>query len=203
MDAEEAEAGPSQPPPESEQPATVTSDSPGRLLIFDTLVDKFLKCLVEAGSYERFAHCYKKFYKLQPEFTRAIYNQFLEQLHASIQAEIQDMKEEGNLKSLLDSLDKMEKEAAKQTESQWRPTGVPEEDLRDHLVPFLLQQRDYLHKLVKEQDQENARLEQAVMAGRRRIQEMQQEIQRRQQAWQKLSQSQKELILSIQSGERL
>ncbi|CAI9536285.1 unnamed protein product [Staurois parvus] len=159
--------------------------------------------MVEAGSYQRFARCYKKFYKLQPELTRGIYDQFVAQLHSSIKAEIQEIKEEGNLEVLLNSLDKMEKDATTAADIQWRPSGVPEEDLRQHLVPYLLQQREYLRKLVKEKEQENAKLAQSVLAGRRKIEEMQQEIQKRQQAWQKLSQSQRELILSIQETEKV
>ncbi|XP_077320152.1 polyamine-modulated factor 1 [Lithobates pipiens] len=198
---EEAEAVPSTSGQSSEQPGA--ADAPGRLLIFNTLVDKFLEGLVEAGSYQRFARCYKKFYKLQPELTRGIYDQFVAQLHSSIKAEIQEIKEEGNLEALLDSLDKMEKDAANAADIQWRPSGVPEEDLRAHLVPYLLQQREYLRKLVKEREQENAKLAQSVLAGRRKVEEMQQEIQRRQQAWQKLSQSQREMILSIQKIEKV
>ncbi|XP_068107533.1 polyamine-modulated factor 1 [Hyperolius riggenbachi] len=199
MEAEAAPAGPSQ-PPGSEQPADLAAaKAEGRMFIFSTLLDTVLQGLVEAGSYQRFARCYKKFYKLQPEVTRGIYNQFVDQLQASIKAEIQEIKEEGNLEALLDSLDKMEAEAS--PDIRWRPSGVPEEDLRAHLVPYLLQQREYLRKLVKEKKEENEKLAQAVLAGRRRIEEMQQEIQRQQQAWQKLSKSQRELILSIQKAD--
>ncbi|XP_018421699.1 PREDICTED: polyamine-modulated factor 1-like [Nanorana parkeri] len=184
----------------SEQPEA--EEVPGRLLIFNTLVDKFLEGLVETGSYERFARCYKKFYKLQPELTRGIYDQFVAQLHSSIKAEVQEIKEEGNLEALLDSLDRMEKDSAAMTDLQWRPSGVPEEDVRDHLVPYLLQQREYLRKLVAERERENAKLARSVLAGRKKIEEMQQEIQRRQQVWQKLSKSQRDLILSIQGPEK-
>lgn len=35
-------------------------------------------------SYQRFASCYRGFYKLQPELTKSIHNQFVSQLQASI-----------------------------------------------------------------------------------------------------------------------
>ena len=35
-------------------------------------------------SYQRFANCYRCFYKLQPEMTRSIYDQFVSQLQTSI-----------------------------------------------------------------------------------------------------------------------
>ncbi|KAG9469950.1 hypothetical protein GDO78_019261, partial [Eleutherodactylus coqui] len=113
-------------------------------------------------------------------------------------AEIQEIKDEGNLEALLDSLDKLEREAGSKTDLQWRPSGIPEEDVRSHLVPYLLQQREYLCRILKKKEQENARLAQSVLAGREKIDEMRREIERRQQAWQNLSRSQRELIVSIQ-----
>ncbi|XP_075048177.1 polyamine-modulated factor 1 [Mixophyes fleayi] len=183
-----------------QQPGPAAAEFPGRLLIFNTLVDKFLEGLMEAGSYQRFARCYQKFYKIQPEITRSIYNQFVSQLHSSIKSEIQEIQDEGNLEALLDSLDKLQKEAGSRTDLQWRPSGIPEEDLRSHLVPYLLQQRVYLRRLLKERRQRNAKLAQSVLDGRKRIDEMQREIERRQQAWQKLSKSQRDLIVSMQES---
>ncbi|XP_069806108.1 polyamine-modulated factor 1 [Dendropsophus ebraccatus] len=185
------------------QPAADTGAAPaqtGRLLIFNMLVEKFLKGLVEAGSYQRFARCYRKFYKIQPEITRSIYDQFVSQLHASINAEIQDIKDEGNLEALLESLDKLEREAGDRSEPQWRPSGIPEEDLCSHLVPYLLQQREYLRKLLKEKQQENAGLAVSVLAKREKIEMMRREIEKRQKAWQDLGQSQRELVLSLQGS---
>ncbi|CAH2321702.1 Hypothetical predicted protein [Pelobates cultripes] len=183
----------------SQEPGPSAAGAPQRMLIFDTLVDRFLEGLVEAGSYSRFARCYRRIYKLQPEITRSIYDQFVAQLQKSIKDEIQELKEEGNLEALLDSLDNLETEAGGRTDLEWRPSGVPEEDLRSHLVPYLLQQREYLRKILKEQIEENAKLSQSVLAGRKRIEQMQKEIERRQQAWQELSKVQREMILSIQT----
>ncbi|XP_075704147.1 polyamine-modulated factor 1, partial [Rhinoderma darwinii] len=103
--------------------------------------------------------------------------------HSSINGEIQELKDEGNLESLLDTLDKLESEAGN-TDLQWRPSGIPEDDVRSHLVPYLLQQREYVRRLVKEKRQENARLAQSVLAGRETIDRMRKEIERRQQTWQ-------------------
>uniref|UniRef100_A0A8C5N3M2 Polyamine modulated factor 1 n=1 Tax=Leptobrachium leishanense TaxID=445787 RepID=A0A8C5N3M2_9ANUR len=182
-----------------QEPGLPSADTPPRMLIFNTLVDKFLDGLIEAGSYQRFARCYRRFYKLQPEITHSVYEHFVAQLQKSIKEEIQEIKDEGNLEALLDSLDNMEKEARDQTDLEWRPSGIPEEDLRSHLVPYLLQQREHLRAALKERVEENAKLAQAVMAGRKRIEEMQKEIERRQQAWQELSKAQREMVLSIES----
>lgn len=35
-------------------------------------------------SYQRFVNCYRCFYKLQPQLTKSIYDQFISQLQASI-----------------------------------------------------------------------------------------------------------------------
>ncbi|XP_044128819.1 polyamine-modulated factor 1 isoform X2 [Bufo gargarizans] len=188
MEAEETASscgvpGPSQPAVKTEAAAT-SADTSGRLLLFNTMVEKFLEGLIEGGSYQRFARCYRRFYNVQPEITRSIYDQFVSQLHASINAEIQEIKDEGSLEALLESLDKLEREAKTKTDPQWRPSGIPEEDVRSHLVPYLLQQREYMRRLLKEKQQENARLAQSVLSGREKIEEMRREIERRKQAWQ-------------------
>ncbi|KAM4013955.1 polyamine-modulated factor 1 [Anomaloglossus baeobatrachus] len=198
MEAEERASSSALAAPSSEaEPAAGRADTSKRLLLFNTLVDKFLAGLMEAGSYQRFAGCYHKFYKIQPEITRSIYEQFVTQLLSCINAEIQELKEEGNLERMLDSLDTLEREAGDNLEVQWRPSGIPEEDLRSHLVPYLLRQRGYLRRLVKEKQQENARLGQSVLTGREKIEEMRREIERRRQAWQSLSRSQRDLVLSL------
>ncbi|KAM8921053.1 polyamine-modulated factor 1-like [Pelodytes ibericus] len=201
MEVEEQKAVPEVAGPDTEAPGSSQQPKPGapqRTLIFNTLIDKFLEGMVEAGSYQRFARCYRRFYKLQPEITRSIYDQFVAQLQSSIRDEIEEIKSEGNLELLLDSLDKLEKEADGQATLGWRPSGIPEEDVRSHLVPYLLQQRDYLRKVLKEQVDENAKLAQSVLAGRKRIEDMQEEIKKRQQAWQELSKAQREMVLSVQ-----
>ncbi|NXI46529.1 PMF1 factor, partial [Galbula dea] len=157
---------------------------PGRAQLFDTVVDTFLQKLVAAGSYQRFASCYRRFYKLQPELTRGIYEQFISQLQASIKEEIQEIKQEGNLEMLFNSLDKIVEEAKTQEEPAWRPSGVPEEDAGSALAPYLLKHRAYLQRILREKQEENRQAAEAVLAGRGRITELQQLIAAHQQAWQ-------------------
>ncbi|NXT24288.1 PMF1 factor, partial [Syrrhaptes paradoxus] len=158
--------------------------APGRAQVFATVVDTFLEKLVAAGSYQRFAGCFRCFSKLQPELTRSIYDQFVSQLKASIQEEIQEVKEEGNLEALFNSLDKIEEEAKNQEEPAWRPSGIPEEDVRSAMVPYLLKHRSYLQKILREKEEENRKAAESVLAGRDRIAELQQLIQARKHAWQ-------------------
>ncbi|XP_007064643.2 polyamine-modulated factor 1 [Chelonia mydas] len=176
-------------------------EEPGRGQLFDTVVDAFLEKLVAAGSYQRFANCYHRFYKLQPEMTRSIYDQFISQLQTSIQEEIREIKEEGNLEELFASMDKIVEEAKNREEPAWRPSGIPEEDIHSAMVPYLLKHQTYLRKALKEKEEENRKLAESVLAGRERISEMQQQIQNRKQAWQAISKEQRELIMTFQEPE--
>ncbi|XP_008062600.1 polyamine-modulated factor 1 isoform X2 [Carlito syrichta] len=81
-----------------------------RVKLLDTMVDTFLQKLVAAGSYQRFTDCYKRFYQLQPEVTKRIYDKFITQLQTSIQEEISEIKEEGNLEAVLNALDEIVEE---------------------------------------------------------------------------------------------
>ncbi|XP_021105196.1 polyamine-modulated factor 1 isoform X1 [Heterocephalus glaber] len=91
--------------PSSESMPPGTSIS--RVKLLDTMVDTFLEKLVAAGSYQRFADCYKHFHQLQPEMTQRIHDKFVTQLQASIREEISEIKEEGNLETVLNSLDRI------------------------------------------------------------------------------------------------
>lgn len=65
-----------------------------------------------------------------------------------------------------------------------RPSGIPEEDVRSAMVPYLLKHRSYLRKVLKEKEEENRKVAESVLAGRDRIAELQQLIQARKRAWQ-------------------
>lgn len=65
-----------------------------------------------------------------------------------------------------------------------RPSGIPEKDLRSVTVPCLLRQRDALQRRLQRQEAENRQLADAVLAGRRQVQELQLQGQARWQTWQ-------------------
>ncbi|NXG02790.1 PMF1 factor, partial [Sakesphorus luctuosus] len=158
--------------------------APGRVQVFTSVVDTFLEKLLAAGSYQKFASCYRCFYKLQPQLTRSIYDQFISQLQSSVKEEIQEMKNEGNLEGLFNSLDKIVEEAKDREEPAWRPSGVPEQDIRSVLAPYLLKHRSYLRQVLREKEKQNKKLAESVLAGRDKIVELQQLIQAHKQAWQ-------------------
>lgn len=86
-------------------------------------------------------------------------------------------------------------------ETAWRPSGIPEKDLRSTMVPYFLQQRDILQRRVQKQEAENRQLAEAVLAGRRQVEELQLQGQARQQAWQALHREQKELMAVLREPE--
>lgn len=65
-----------------------------------------------------------------------------------------------------------------------RPSGIPEEDIRSAVVPYLLKHKSYLQKVLKEKEEENRKLAESVLAGRDQIAKLQQLIDTRRQAWQ-------------------
>ncbi|XP_048212453.1 polyamine-modulated factor 1 isoform X2 [Perognathus longimembris pacificus] len=174
------EKGPEESPPESDPPGATIS----RVKLLDTMVDTFLQKLVATGSYERFTDCYKHFYQLQPEMTQRIYDKFITQLQTSIREEISEIKEEGNLEAVLNSLDKIVEEGKDHKGPAWRPSGIPEKDLCSALAPYFLQQRNTLQRQVQKQKAKNKELADTVLAGRRQVEELQQLVKARQQAWQ-------------------
>ncbi|KAM6167405.1 polyamine-modulated factor 1-like [Erethizon dorsatum] len=192
--AEEKLGGPS---PESVPPGTTIS----RVKLLDTMVNTFLQKLVAAGSYQRFTDCYKHFHQLQPEMTQRIYDKFVTQLQASIQEEISEIKEEGNLETVLNSLDKIVEDGKNRKEPAWRPSGTPEKDLCSILAPYFLQQRDTLRRHVQKQEGKNQELAEAVLAGRRQVEELQRQVQARQQAWQALHRERRELAAVLKEPE--
>ncbi|XP_069432694.1 polyamine-modulated factor 1 isoform X1 [Ovis canadensis] len=218
------EKGPEELSQESARPGTIIS----RVKLFDTMVDTFLQKLVAAGSvrvsgsitftdltdqegdarrvdqrhcFQRFTDYYKSFYQLQPEMTQRIHDKFITQLQTSIQEEISEIKAEGNLEAVLIALDTIVEESKDRTEPAWRPSGIPEKDLRSAMAPYLLQQRGALQRRVQKQEAENRQLADAVLAGRRQLEELQLQAQARQQAWQALHREQKELLAVLKEPE--
>ncbi|XP_059789752.1 solute carrier family 25 member 44 isoform X1 [Balaenoptera ricei] len=160
-------------------------------------IDEWIKKIC----YQRFTDCYKCFYQLQPEMTQRIYDKFVTQLQTSIQEEISEIKAEGNLEAVLNALDAIVEESKDCKEPAWRPSGIPEKDLRSAVVPYFLQQRDALQRRVQKQEAENRQLADAVLAGRRQVEELQLQGQARQQAWQALHREQKELVAVLREPE--
>uniref|UniRef100_A0A8D2J0Q6 Polyamine modulated factor 1 n=1 Tax=Varanus komodoensis TaxID=61221 RepID=A0A8D2J0Q6_VARKO len=144
--------------------------------------------------YQQFVKCYKRLYKAQPELTKCVYDQFVSHLQSSVQEEIQELKEEGNLTVLFESLDRLVGGAKGRETPAWRPRGVPEEDVRSGVVPYFLKQRKLLQRALKEKEEGNAQLAQAVLAGRKKMESLQEEIQKRKEAWQEIAEEGQKVV---------
>ncbi|XP_053134459.1 polyamine-modulated factor 1 [Hemicordylus capensis] len=188
------EEGEEKRPGEAERAAT----EPRREQLFDLIVETFLAKVEEAGSYQRFAGCYSRLYRTQPELIKCIYKQFISQLQTCFREEIQELKQEGNLEVLFGTLDKLVEGAKERETPAWRPSGIPEEDVRSAVVPYLLKQRTFLQKALKGKEEANAKLAEAVLAGRQRITDLQQEIQKRQAEWQAIAREGREIADSLE-----
>ncbi|XP_054843287.1 polyamine-modulated factor 1 isoform X2 [Eublepharis macularius] len=163
-----------------------TREEPGREQLFDLIVNTFLQKMEEAGNYQTFAGCYNRLYKVQPELTRCIYDQYIYHLQTSFREEISDLKKEGNLEALFRNLDTLVEEAKQKETPAWRPSGIPEQDVRSAVVPYLLKQRKILQKTLKEKEEGNAKLAEVVLAGRKKIADLQEKIRKRKEDWQSL-----------------
>ncbi|XP_060109890.1 polyamine-modulated factor 1 [Heteronotia binoei] len=174
-----------------------TREEPGREQLFNLVVNTFLEKMEEAGSYQEFASCYNRLYKVQPELTRRIYDQYIYQLQTSFREEISDLKNEGNLEVLFRTLDKLVEEAKQRETPAWRPSGIPEQDVRSAVVPYLLKQRRILQKTLKEKEEGNAELAEVVLAGRKKIADLQKEIQKHKEEWQVIAQESREMANAL------
>uniref|UniRef100_A0A2K6LL25 Polyamine modulated factor 1 n=2 Tax=Rhinopithecus TaxID=542827 RepID=A0A2K6LL25_RHIBE len=179
--------------PESVPPGTTIS----RVKLLDTMVDTFLQKLVAAGSLpcSPLLHWDGSAGPHLPSGGQPVKQAF------SWAEEISDIKEEGNLEAVLNALDKIVEEGKDRKEPAWRPSGIPEKDLHSVMAPYFLQQRDTLWRHVQKQEAENQQLADAVLAGRRQVEELQLQVQARQQAWQALHREQRELVAVLREPE--
>ncbi|KAL0611138.1 Polyamine-modulated factor 1 [Plecturocebus cupreus] len=69
------------------------------------------------------------------------------------------------------------------------------------MAPYFLQQRDTLRSHGQKQEAKNRQLADAVLEGRRELEELQLQVQARQQAWQALRREKEELVAVLREPE--
>uniref|UniRef100_A0A8C5V7F4 Polyamine modulated factor 1 n=1 Tax=Microcebus murinus TaxID=30608 RepID=A0A8C5V7F4_MICMU len=189
------EKGPEGLSSESVPPGTTIS----RVKLLDTMVDTFLEKLIAAGSLNgdgSASPCLPSAGQpVQYAFSWAACRL------PRRKEEVSEIKEEGNLEAVLNALDKIVEEGKARKEPAWRPSGIPERDLHSAMAPYFLQQRDTLQRRVQKQEAENRQLADTVLAGRRQVEELQLQVQARQQAWQALHREQRELVAVLREPE--
>ncbi|KAK7922093.1 hypothetical protein WMY93_008995 [Mugilogobius chulae] len=147
-----------------------------RLKLFEKVMQKSLENFIEFASFNRFTSSFRPLYKKNPQRMESIYKQFIEELKATIQDDIIRLTEEGRLETKLNELDKLENAAKNKTESVWRPSGVPEQDLCSFLMPYYQKQETYMRLELKKIQGENAALSEKVLSGRERLSHTEQNI---------------------------
>ncbi|XP_059918676.1 polyamine-modulated factor 1 [Gadus macrocephalus] len=138
----------------------------GRLKLFNKVMERSLNKYIDDASFQRFAKTFHPFYKRNPQVMEDIHKQFVSDLQRTIQEDITKLMEEGELKCKLDELDKLERAEKDNKEPAWRPSGVPEEDLCDFVMPYYLKYEAHLQKEIKKIQAENAALAKRVQSGR-------------------------------------
>ncbi|XP_008568851.1 PREDICTED: polyamine-modulated factor 1 isoform X2 [Galeopterus variegatus] len=190
--------------PEGSSPESVTTGtSISRVKLLDTMVDTFLQKLVAAGS-SPLLYQGKSAGPRPPSGGQPVKHVFSWTacgIPRGRPEEISEIKEEGNLEAVLNTLDKIVEEGKDRKEPAWRPSGIPEEDLCRAMAPYFLQQRDTLQHRVQKQEAENRQLADAVLAGRRQVEKLQLQVQAQQQAWQALHREQRELMAVLREPE--
>uniref|UniRef100_W5MQN3 Si:dkey-6i22.5 n=1 Tax=Lepisosteus oculatus TaxID=7918 RepID=W5MQN3_LEPOC len=153
-----------------------TEPKPARLKTFNRVMERSLQKLINDISFQRFAQTFHPLYKESPQVTESIHRQFVSQLQDSIREDIAQIVEEGDLEVKFEELDRLEKAAEDSMELAWRPSGVPEEDLCGFVMPYYLQQQEYLRRELRKLQKENASLAQKVLAGREAIARAEQQL---------------------------
>ncbi|KAJ8273724.1 hypothetical protein GJAV_G00104800 [Gymnothorax javanicus] len=161
---------------DSENKAESSDPRANRLKLFNKVMEKCLQRVIADASFHRFAKSFHPFYKRDHQLTEGIHRQFISDLQTTIQDDITQLMEEGDLQRKLEELDRLEQESKGNPEPVWRPSGVPEEDLVSFVMPYYLKQREYLRRELKKLQKENASLAQRVQAGRESVAETERRI---------------------------
>ncbi|XP_014673065.1 PREDICTED: uncharacterized protein LOC106813447 [Priapulus caudatus] len=135
------------------------------------------KCI--SVKYRAFTDAYKDVHTANPAGLNKVYCQFINGLKEGIKEEIEGLCLEGNVMQLVSDLYKIKRENPG-TGKAWRPSGQPREDLQAHLLPVKLEHKSTLESMLKQLQEENTALQQAVLARRRHLQDRmlkQQELQ--------------------------
>ncbi|XP_076149085.1 polyamine-modulated factor 1 [Alosa pseudoharengus] len=147
-----------------------------RLKLFNKVMEKSLQRLVADASFHRFAHSFHPFYKQNPQVTKTIHQEFVASLQKNIQDDINRVIEEGELQCKLDELDTLCDLAKEKTQTAWRPSGVPEQDISSFLTPYYKKQELYMKRELEKLRKENAVLAGKVREGRSAIANTEQRI---------------------------
>ncbi|XP_072038863.1 polyamine-modulated factor 1-like [Amphiura filiformis] len=138
---------------------------------------KTIKKCIGAARYTRFAKSYKFAHQKKPQALKSIVKQFAENLQSEIEKELELMITEENLVPLFNELDQQIKDAPPKSDTPaWRPSGNPERDTTSHIMQAKLKEKERLQFLLKQVEDENVKLHEALLTRKQHLLKTQQEI---------------------------
>ncbi|KAJ8029025.1 Polyamine-modulated factor 1 [Holothuria leucospilota] len=126
-------------------------------------LQKTRKKCIDSLKYNTFARKYKFAHEAAPHVLRNILAEFRDQLDNMIKGELEEMIAQENLVPLFNNLDELIKDGSMEDGTPaWRPSGVPQSDVQDHLYKVKLEEKEKLQKLLEATEQETERLKELV-----------------------------------------
>lgn len=110
---------------------------------FNTTCEKFVSSIRFSRMKKKFAEIYKE----NPETLKNLHEQLSLQLKRSISEDLDELCKEHGIDFLLNSLEIIKKNQ-EFSDHSWRPSGNCEEDLRDHIYPLKMKQKEALQAVL-------------------------------------------------------
>ncbi|XP_055925696.1 polyamine-modulated factor 1-like [Argiope bruennichi] len=168
----------------SNQPSTNSDSVPsfdtpeGRLgHYYEHAVTQTLEKFLASIRYSIFKSKYPELYKECGKEFRDLHKQLINQLRDTITTDLKNLSTETNVFSSLKALDDMiTKQSDRADEDSWRPSGNPENDIRDHVHHQKLKHKKCLEFVLETYVVENNKLEQIVEQNHAEIMKLKKEI---------------------------
>ncbi|XP_071844362.1 polyamine-modulated factor 1-like [Apostichopus japonicus] len=141
-------------------------------------LQKTRKKCIDSLKYNTFARKYKFAHESAPHVLRHCLEEFKEQLDNMIKDELKEMITQEDLVPLFNNLDTLIQEGtSKELKQAWRPSGIPQIDIKDHLYQVKLEEKEKLLKLLDATNEETRRLKELVEKKKQHINHTQIKIQ--------------------------
>ncbi|KFM79786.1 Polyamine-modulated factor 1, partial [Stegodyphus mimosarum] len=151
---------------------------------FERAVSLTLQKYISSITFSLFRKMYPEIHQKCPEELHDIYNQFADELKPGIQEDLNPLFEKTNIGALLTDLENMIQMQADNGPS-WRPSGNPEEDLRDHIceekkkhkkalqyyLSTMIAQKEALEEEMSQNDKEISNLQECMRAHHQKVKE--------------------------------
>ncbi|XP_041360700.1 polyamine-modulated factor 1-like [Gigantopelta aegis] len=165
--------------------AAKTNDPDGRRMqLLNYGIQTSIKKCLSAVRYARIEKVLSPIAQSSPEILKQIHKQMECQLQTNIMDEISSMFEEENISGLMNNLDKIIEETSLGPDEQaWRPSGDPSLDVLPHVYSTKLKERSSLEKILKEVEDKNRQLHEALRPRQQRLETLKKDVLKECQYW--------------------